>query len=813
MRRSKINRTLFSMLLIVFVSFALIGCKKDTLNGYTYNIYTDLSPSNWNELTYQNNNDVQIMNYIGSSFFQFNFKYDNNGKIINGEFEVEYAAATKLEDVSTSYVGEKWGIEEGAKNRAFKITLREDLRWDDGTPIKAGDFVYTMKEQLDPLAQHYRADSFYLGSTVIHNAEKYVKQGKFEWTPNGDDVSNLQHSLDSLVKGTNGVYNLPNGKKIKFSFNDELTYLDGDKLNDYSEYLDEEAYNALIKLADEEGRVDVSDATIALFEQLINADNWGNETAEYIQVYMVYENEYAAMNFDQVGIFAPSDYSLVVILDKELPLLTEDGMLTYQAAYNMSSLPLVKKDLFETNKVAPQVEGGLWTSTYNSSIKSSASWGPYKLTKFQAGKEYVLDRNQNWFGYTANLYPGQYQTDRIHAETIKEWNTAWLKFQAGEIDNIGIDVSIATDYKSSERAYFTPDDFVASLQLQSNKEALKNRETEGFNKTILSYLDFRKALSLSINRAEFAAQTTTSSLAGFGLFNSMHYYDVPNGRVYRNEAVAKEVLCDIYGINPNDYNTLEEAEKAITGLDLVQARQLVTSAYNEALAAGDIKATDKVKLTMGTGTINESVTRRFDYLKNAWLELVKTTPLEGRLEFEVVDKGESWANDFRSGGYDIVMGGWTGAAWNPGYFLLAYLSPNYMYSKAWKTDEAMLTFTMPGVGENGEDITDTLSLIKWYNCLNGVQGAKYNWGQGSIDESKRLLLIAALEKEVLKVYYTVPLYNNFAASLNSYKVDYTTYTYNTFMSYGGIRYMTYNYDDAAWAKLVKSNNGELNYKS
>ena len=123
---------------------------------------------------------------------------------------------------------------------------------------------------------------------------------------------------------------------------------------------------------------------------------------------------------------------------------------------------------------------------------TTASWGPYKLTKFQAAKEYQLERNEHWYGYNMDLYKGQYQTDIIHCETIKEWNTAWLKFQAGEIDNIGIDVSIADSYKSSSRAYYTPDDFVASLQLQSSGEALKNRQKDGENKTILTYVEFRK---------------------------------------------------------------------------------------------------------------------------------------------------------------------------------------------------------------------------------------------------------------------------------------------------------------------------------
>ena len=292
----------------------------------------------------------------------------------------------------------------------------------------------------------------------------------------------------------------------------------------------------------------------------------------------------------------------------------------------------------------------------------------------------------------------------------------------------------------------------------------------------------------------------------------MHYYDVENGKVYRNEDVAKQVLCDVYGVDVSKYGSLDEAYDAITGYNLALARELLEKAYAEAKANGDIKDGDVVKMTLGTGAINEVVTRRFDYIKSSWTELVEGTSLQGRLEFEVLDFGDEWANAFRAGQYDVCMGGWTGAAWNPGYFLLAYLSPDYMYSTAWETDKQQLTFTMPGVGENGEDVTDTMSLLEWYDCLNSASSAKYKWGQGFLPESKRLLLIAALEKEVLKAYYSVPLYNEFSASLLSYKMDYISYEYNTFMGYGGIRYMTYNYTDSAWADVVEQLGGEIDYR-
>jgi hypothetical protein len=32
------------------------------------------------------------------------------------------------------------------------------------------------------------------------------------------------------------------------------------------------------------------------------------------------------------------------------------------------------------------------------------------------------------------------------------------------------------------------------------------------------------------------------------------------------------------------------------------------------------------------------------------------------------------------------------------------------------------------------------------------------------------------------------------------------------MTYGGIRYMTYNYSDADWTKVINDNNGKIDYK-
>lgn len=698
----------------VYTFWIETGVQNGNAGEYTHYLYTAVSPSNWNELTYQDNNDTQIMDYINSPFFEYGFAYNEAGEIDEGGYTVNYSFATALQDVSEIYGGKADG------GTAWKITIRADGKWDDGTPIVAGDFVYTMKEQLDPAFRHYRADSFYEGALALKNAKNYAYQGR-------------------------------------------------------------------------EG--------------------------------------YPAMDFSAVGIAAPDDTTLILQLEKPLKLLNESGGLSYVAAYNLGSLPLVHKAKYEASKKRPVAGSNLWTTDYNGSVASTASWGPYKLTSFQAGKQYVLEKNPYWYGWQDEAYAGQYQTTKIVGYTVAAYNTAWMMFQKGQIDGIGIDVSIAADYKESRRAYFTPDDFVGSLQLQSSEKSLKERESAGVNKTILSYVDFRKALALGVNRAEFAKSCTTSSMQGFGLYNSMHYYDVENGGVYRDTEPAKRVLCQAYGVDPSEYASLDEAVNAITGYDLEKARALVNSAYAQAKADGKIKDGDRVVLTYGTAVDNENSRRYFDYLNRSYQTLMIGTPLEGRFTLEFnASYGDDWAKSFRAGAYELCQGGWQGAAWDPAYFLLAYLSPDYMFSASWDTANVNMLFTMRGVKavlkdgnvaldpETGLPITEVTNdandrftyqtnLLDWYALLNG------DWKSGFLDEEYRLDLIAALEGQVLNHYYTVPLTNRFSASLMSYKTDYVTYDYNTFMGYGGLRYMTYNYDDAEWTAYVKSQReGVLNYK-
>ena len=903
----------------------LTACGGGTPEGrgvYTLNRATSVSPSNWNELTYRDNNDTQILGNMQSSFYEFDFEFDANGEIVDGGFAVEYSASTKLEDVTADYVGEKWGIEEGASKQAYKITLRNDLKWDDGTEIHAADFVYSAKELLNPLFLNYRANSLYQGNLTVHGAKSYVFQGSHSYAETmidedysddryipmdqwyvheaapfkdgrtnvygfddadgdfhdvaldtndgavwgkafnyyfdyyiandiyynghygyftmgydetedgfrqfyavGDDTEKviLLAKYDAETKLFTECYDISSGSRVALTWDDEnsvwtdakgttvydrkavapvwVQYEAAQKIYDMGKANKTEGQEGFVVL-DTQEKVQMLSDCVAFLHGAEDTEAYAAAAGDYAyiewQEFVYVGEDLAEYKWEDVGVLATGKDEITIVLDKPLALLNDDESLNYRAAYILGSLPLVKQDLYESCKKAPQAGSKLWTSNYNSSLETSASWGPYKLESFQVDKQYVLVRNNNWYGYNMDEYKGQYQTDRIVTDVVAKWETSWLLFKAGDLSSIGIDVSIADEYKTSSRAIFTPGDSVWSFQIQSSADALHQRETAGVDKDIIANAKFRKALSVGLNRVDYANTCFTADRPCLTLFTELHYYDVENGGKYTASTAWKEMICRFYEVDPSEYDSLDEAVNSITGYDLDLARRLLTEAYDETLAAGKISATDKVVILIGVSTLSTTYERIKAYLAKAWATLAEGTPLEGRIEVDVKEFGSSWSDDFRSGAYDLIpAAGWTGSAWDIPNLMDAYLNKTYMYSAAWETDKVDLTLTVDGKEY-------TMSILDWNNCLQGLTDAKYNWGEGFLDNEERLKIMAAVEEVILNTAYSVPTVADYSATLLSMKVEYITRDYNTFMGYGGIRYMTYNYDDADWNNVKAS---------
>lgn len=832
MKQKKLLMLIAMVLVVVLCASVLTACKKDKGNDdgnvtkpgtgwedpkmYTMREYTSQMPSQWCTILSSDNVNNTMESYFTSAFYEFNYKFDANGKIVPGAYTVEYSAATKLEDVTKKYAG-KYGLAADAeKGQAFAMTLRNDLKWDDGTPIKAADFVYTMSQQLSPKYLFATASNYYSGNYVIHNAQNYVKQGQSGWF-SAVDVAAYGASISSFE----GLYF--DAKNVK-AFESIFKTADMTKLTELKSYFVSNGVNVFDELVQYAGdkRTPLTQELFDKIKGLFAADGGLNSSVsgwgwadEEIGYFTVVNYTYPEMDFSKVGYFVgDNEYELVMVIDGTLNPLDAEGNLTYEAGYYFSNWPLVKKDLWERCEDQSKTP---YANSYCTTQEKSASWGPYKLTNYQDQKTYTVSRNDKWFGYGLPQYANQYQTDAIVTEKIEEWDTAWLAFQKGNLDGIGMDVKIAADYRTSKRAYFTPETYTFDLNIQSNATS----RTDKRNNLLLNYADFRKAISLSLDRDDYCAKNNPSSQAALGLLNSMYYYDVENGKVYRESIQAKEAILNAYGatknadgswkVGENTYTDIEDALDATTGYNLTLARQLVENAVAQAKADGKYSDGEEIILTYGIETQTANTDRVKNWFQAAFDNMTKGTSIEGKIKIEYfMFSSATWSEQFADGEYDLCFGAWGNAPFNPAYLLCeTQISDENRYAVKW--DPKTVSVTVKATPDDKhEDGVYTYNLEQWRLILQGKDGCPVNFKNFPMED--QLTALGAVETAILKEYYSIPVFSRYSASLMGYKVDYVSYEYNTFMGYGGIRYMTFNYDDTAWAEFVASNNNILNYK-
>ena len=148
------------------------GCGKGDggVGEYTYRDVYETAPSTWNPHTYRTKDDAYVNGYTTLGLYDFFFNEDYSGY----EVRPEMAAAEPI-DVTERYKAEaKWEIPADADSGyAYEIPLNPQAKWEDGTPINAETYVYSMQKLLDPDLLNYRASNYYTGDLVLKNAEKY----------------------------------------------------------------------------------------------------------------------------------------------------------------------------------------------------------------------------------------------------------------------------------------------------------------------------------------------------------------------------------------------------------------------------------------------------------------------------------------------------------------------------------------------------------------------------------------------------------------------------------------------------------------
>ena len=831
-------RSIISVVLcLVMVATMFVGCVKDggvvdaDLKQAEYNTTTSVMPSNWNEFTYADNNDTQIMSYIGSSFFEYDYKFENDEKfnkdgtinkagIVPGAYTTNYSAATKLEDI-TATVDAKWGYTDDQKAEggyAWKITLRDDLKWDDGTAITAADFVYSMQQLLDPAFMNFRANTYY-DTLMIKNSKAYFfqnQEGTYE-TIGGRGYASVQAAIDAGETVYANAWNMWGAAGY--------TDANGNECPEWLAITDETVYN----------NADGSDPVSGKFLY----DNYGPylEPGTGYDAAVYVENTNRNVAWDSVGIYSIDDENAIVLcLDKAYSFLKEDGSLSVWAPYYFSSLPVVHKAKYEASKIAPADGATLWTSNYNSSLETTASWGPYKLAEFEAGSHYKLVKNENWYGWNLDQYANQYNITAINCRKVEEFATKWMGFLNGSYDDASLQTENVAEYLDSKYVYFTSTSTgTFGMQLYSNLSTLKNSEN---NNGILAIQEFRHAFNLALNRSDIVEKIWPgSAVPCFGLLNVAYYYDIENspeledGGQYRNATVAKEGILRAYGFEQNadgkwssgdlkDLST-DDAYEALTGYNPVVAKQKMQAAIDILLANPEEYGYDSSKnITLVYGSSSDTDKQRFraSYLQDVLDGLTAGTALEDKIDVVFdASAGAQWAEAFRTGKTQIGFGyGFSGNAFNPFDIIGAFVNPDddLNYHMYWDTSAIDMTLTMPAGDYEGAGETITMSIQNWYYCLNGLaatenQAKTYNWGEGFAPVEARLMILSALEEITIKESRSVMLIADGGGSFLGAKFSYFSEDEHTFMGFGGIRYMEVNYTDAEWADFVAANNNDL----
>jgi len=765
---------------------------------YTYDIAPAVFPTTWNPHQYKTNDDFKLMmTYLTDDLYAFDYNDDETGYAMRNHMSVGEPV-----DVTADYVGEEWGIEAGAEGRAWKYTLRDDLKWNDGTPINAQTFVESVKRQLNPKAQNYRADSLYAGSTVLHNAENYVKQG-----------TTAQISLNSFA-ANNGLADV---NAVLEQFGDQKGYI-----NWKSSY--GATYNFDTKAWDKENAEDAVVETPLTVKELYDFFttgegathcDWADETQKlaWAPDELFTDYTFPELDFAKVGIQAASELEVVFVLDKPLS--------GFQLKYNLS-VPLVHTELYDKCET---VKDGVYTNTYGTTADTTASYGPYMLKSFQSDKEFVLEKNPYWYGYSLPENEGTYQTTHIKTTFVSEDATSMEMFLNGQLDEKGLSKDYLVDYATSDYTYYSEGPSVFGMAVNPHLENLTKNQAaagENINKTILTLKDFRMALSLGMDRAAFIVATSPAGVPAFALYGNTIVGDPETATFYRDTEEAKQVIVDFWGLTDEigtTYTDLDEAIESITGYNPEMAKEYFNKAYDEAIEQKLMDEDDVVEIVIGLPATTPTYTNGFEFIQNNFVDLVKGTKLEGKLTFKKDDTvGNAFGDALRSNQVDMLFYvGWSGSEFDPYNLIGAYVESAYQYDPA-------VDYTTVEVPVVLDDVTYVASAYDWYQCVSGTEIQAVNeatkdkvamalpYSDDPQISGNRLKVLAALEGAVLQNYDFIPLSADARATLKGMQIEYHTEEEVFPMGYGGLKYFTYNYTDAEWNEFVASQGGTLEYK-
>lgn len=244
----------------------------------------------------------------------------------------------------------------------------------------------------------------------------------------------------------------------------------------------------------------------------------------------------------------------------------------------------VYEELYEGGMSADKTE-----TNYGTSLDKFMSSGPYIVSSWQKGAEFVATKNINYV-LKDNIYLAS-----IKYKIVSESGTAMQLFENGQLDNVALTSADMERYGEDPRVMEIPGTSTACIGINCINEA----------NPILQNKKFRQALFFGTNREEIAK--LTKGIPADYFITTEYVADINNGTMFRDTEEAKNILNENYSYDPE------------------KAKQLLDEALNE---AGIKKATVEVIYHDG----NDSRKSVSEYLQKSYANLFGSDKIEIKLQ-------------------------------------------------------------------------------------------------------------------------------------------------------------------------------------
>jgi len=517
--------------------------------------------------------------------------------------------------------------------------------------------------------------------------------------------------------------------------------------------------------------------------------------------------------WEDVGVWASGDYQLTFVLNNW------SNMFDFRNGIHGEWL--VHEETYVAGK---SWEEDLLVTNYNTTVETSMFAGPFMVTNAELDRQLVFERNPYWFGWNDPAFDNFYMMTDIIIDVIPEPATRLMLFNQGLLDRISVTADDFGNFRFSDRLVQWSTTNNSRLVFNTDLDMLRALEQDmgdGYNRQVLALDDFRRGLSFAIDRFQYALQTTAGGVPTVVLMDN-YFYDFsnnPDSHFRRNEH-AMRAFVEFYEVEygpGTPFPTLFDAFDSITGFNVHRSRELLQSAYEQAIELGIYTSGQPINIhfVASAAALTPFQHRQNDLLREMFAYAAVGTGFEGMIDVTFLGNFPAGHDALIEGRVEARTAGWGGAMFSPVGLMAVYVNTvsmgglnNINESAGWDPSVATFDLTFDW-HETGEETTRTKTFEDWHMSISGT-------GEfvDDIHMNTRLFILANLEVQVINTFQNIPLLVGGGHVLVSHKIDFNPgYYHPMFDDLPGPRsQISFNFTDDAWADFVAAAGGTLNYE-